>query len=145
MTPTSTVFEVFLGKILDERFVDLPVDVSEADLKRLLSSAIFKVRYPKIELTLDSTKDNFVNSLSEDEIELIASIMVLDWFNRLSRDINNYTEDMTTSEFKTFSKGNKLKSLVEVGKELRLEIVELHKIYHMRNGARSGFSKLGGE
>jgi hypothetical protein len=145
MTDYEIVFTVFLNKILDDRYANMPTDMAESDLTALLNAAVFRFQYPKISLTRDDTTMKFVEVLGEDEIQIIASLMVVEWFKRVSRDIGNYTMDMTTSEFKTFSKANQLVGLNKTEEIIKSESMDMLRIYHMRNGQSSGFAKLGGE
>lgn len=141
MTSFETVFDVFLHKIIDRNFIEIPEEVAIDDLKHLLKSAIFNFEYPRISLATEDSLDAFAEDLTNDEIQLLASIMVKDWFSRNSKNIDLYTMDMTTSEFKTFSKGSQLSSLQKMGESLESEINDLKRIYHMRDGS---YSRLAG-
>ena len=142
MTTFEEVYVPFLNKLVDLSFIEMPEEVAKTDLLGLLKAAIFNFEYPKIDLTITELTESFVEDLGADEIQLLAYLMTFEWFKRNVMDINWFTSDKTPSEFKTFSKSNRITAMEKTGVFFRDEMNRLKKTYHMKNGARSGYSKL---
>ncbi len=142
MTPFEAVYTAFLSKMIDSSFIEVPSEVAMEDLLQLLKAAIFNFEYPKISLEIDELTETFVEELTADEIQLLSHLMTYEWFSRNLLNIGLFTAGMTTSEFKTFSKSNQLSSMKDTGSFLTEEIRRLKKLYHMKNGTKSGFAKL---
>lgn len=94
-TPFLRVYDAFLGRITaDEWTLEEELAIVERDWQELLRIAIFRFKYPRVELTveeLDSEEgdDNsqlhryqFVNDLTNDEIQLLALYMKHEWVKR---------------------------------------------------------------
>lgn len=94
-TPFLRVYDAFLGRITaDEWTLEEELAIVERDWQELLRMAIFRFKYPRIDLTVeeidsDEETDNsqlhmyqFVNDLTNDEIQLLALYMKHEWVKR---------------------------------------------------------------
>lgn len=143
MTAFETVYEACLSKLIDARFIEMPEEISKADLLNILKAAIFNFDYPRIELSISEIDESFVSDLGEDEIQVLSYLMSYEWLKRNILDVTWFTSDMTTSEFKTFSKSNRLSAMEKTALFFKAEVFQAKKIYHMKNGTKSGYSKMG--
>lgn len=80
MTDPSVVYDSFLSKILDDEWGDWTEDELKADLEKLLFAALPWFKFPRTPLTMENGQ--FVNDLSFEEIEIIATYMKCEWLNR---------------------------------------------------------------
>ena len=80
MTSFSTIYDAFLSKILDDEWEDWDGDDMERDLATLLKGAIVRFKFPR--KSLEYSDDSFVEDLSDEEIQILASYMKCEWLNR---------------------------------------------------------------
>lgn len=80
MTDPSVVYDSFLSKILDDEWGDWTEEELKADLEKLLLAALPWFKFPRTPLTMENGQ--FVNDLSFQEIEIIATYMKCEWLNR---------------------------------------------------------------
>ena len=91
-TPFLKVYDAFLARITaDEWTLEEELAIVERDWQELLNIAIFRFKYPRIDLeveTLNTDDDGqlvqrqFVNDLTNDEIQLLALYMKHEWIKR---------------------------------------------------------------
>lgn len=80
-TPLSKVYDAFLAKVdADDWMKNEYWDEVEKDWKHILDQAIFQFRYPRVSLEHNDTE--FVDDLSNDEIQVLANYMKLEWVRR---------------------------------------------------------------
>lgn len=80
MTPFDKVYEAFLSKILDDEWEGWDEEDIERDLFSLLEVAIARFKFPRV--SLDHTTEGFVEDLTNDEVQILASYMKCEWLNR---------------------------------------------------------------
>lgn len=80
MTPFDKVYEAFLSKILDDEWEGWDEEDIERDLFSLLEIAIARFKFPRI--SLDHTTEGFVEDLTNDEVQILATYMKCEWLNR---------------------------------------------------------------
>lgn len=80
MTPFDKVYEAFLSKILDDEWEGWDEEDIERDLFSLLEIAIARFKFPRV--SLDHTSEGFVEDLTNDEVQILASYMKCEWLNR---------------------------------------------------------------
>lgn len=146
MTPYEKVFKVFLHKIKDPFFVDFDHEFATQELVHLLNEAVFTFDYPKIDLRdKDDELRQFNNTITYDEIYILAESMALFWAEGMLRDVDSLAYDMTPEEMRTTSKANHIKSLMEFEKRLRANL-RIRKInYNKKDNNKPLFNALGGE
>ena len=80
MTSVSKVYDAFLGKILDDEWETWTNEEMEEDLEMLMSAAISWFKFPRVSLEYED--GNFIDDLGRDEINIIATYMKCEWYNR---------------------------------------------------------------
>ena len=85
MTSVKTIYAAFLGKINDFDKSLLPQEVLEEDMRGSLNSAMVYFRLPHISLELNEDGD-FQNTLTNDEIQILAVLMKREWYKRFIAD-----------------------------------------------------------
>ena len=82
-TSLEAVYEAFLSRITaDEWTVEEELDIVERDWQQLLKIAIFRFKYPRVSLDIDESGKNFVDNLTNDEIQLLGLYMKHEWVKR---------------------------------------------------------------
>lgn len=80
MTSLDTVYSAFLSKILDDEWDTWTEEELEQDLLTLLQAAIARFKFPRVSLAY--TEEGFVDTLSNDEVQILATYMKCEWLNR---------------------------------------------------------------
>ena len=95
-TPFLKVYDAFLGRITaDEWTLEEELAIVERDWQELLKIAIFRFKYPRVSLEIEEVNINdndphidklktyqFVDDLTNDEIQLLALYMKHEWVKR---------------------------------------------------------------
>lgn len=78
------------------------------DWKQIMDAAVFRIRYPHVSLDYDTESESFKETLGNDEIQMIAYFMKLEWINR---DIATWDNLRQLYSDKDFSQANFLDKL----------------------------------
>lgn len=82
MTELQVVYDAFLAKMLEDEWVNWDLDDIQEDWKAILKGAIPWFKFPRVSLDLDEYEENFVDDLSNEEIQILATYMKCEWLNR---------------------------------------------------------------
>lgn len=80
MTSFDVVYDAFLSKILEDEWEDWDEGELRQDLFTLLQAAIMRFKFPRVSLEIN--KCGFVEDLTNDEIQILATYMKCEWLNR---------------------------------------------------------------
>ena len=80
MTSFDVVYTAFLSKILDDEWDTWTEAEVEKDLFTLLQAAIARFKFPRV--SLEYTSEGFTDTLTNDEVQILASYMKCEWLNR---------------------------------------------------------------
>ena len=80
MTSYDKVYDVFLGQILEDEWGEWTEEEVKRDLNSLMEAAIPWFKFPRV--SLERGQDGFVEDLSNEEIQIIATFMKCEWLNR---------------------------------------------------------------
>ncbi len=153
-TPFIRVYDAFLSSITaDEWTLEEELAIVERDWQELLRKAIFRFKYPRIDLTVEQIDDEedtelhsyqFVADLTNDEIQLLALYMKHEWVKRCIASWENIRQLYAD---KDFSQANHLDKLNKLEAALALEVHKAEGIYDRSRGKRPAdlFKKLAGK
>lgn len=153
------VYDAFLARITaDEWTLEEELAIVERDWQELLQMAIFRFKYPRVDLTIEEVNqdDNepvdspklkmyqFVNDLTNDEIQLLALYMKHEWVKRC---INSWENIRQLYADKDFSQANHLDKLIKLEATVSTEIHKAEGIYDRSRSKRPAdlFKKLAGK
>ena len=138
-TPFLRVYDAFLGRITaDEWTLEEELAIVERDWQELLRMAIFRFKYPRIDLSIEEMDDEegnddsrlhryqFVNDLTNDEIQLLALYMKHEWVKRCVASWENIRQLYAD---KDFSQANHLDKLNKLQAAIALEVHKAEGIY----------------
>ena len=139
MTPYETVYNAFLSKILEDEWQEWLIEEAEQDWRQILEAAIPWFKFPRV--PLDRDENGFINTLTNEEIQIIANYMKCEWLNRCILTWENvkplYTE-------RDFSQANLLDKLSKMLESERQQAKDLESIYYRsRSGRPFKFSNMG--
>ena len=69
-TPFDKIYDAFLVKILEDEWINWPIEEVKADLKGLLEGAIPWFKFPR--KPLDRNEQGFLEKLDNEEIQILA-------------------------------------------------------------------------
>lgn len=139
-TQASVVYGAFFARILEDDWLNEEDEqVVNQDLLEILKMAIFSFRFCRIKLTLgteeETGEDIFINDLGNDEVQVLAICMKLEW---LRRQINTYRlikQQYSTKDFAFSSQANHLNNLL---KSLEFAEKEQKTAFDFYNRVRDG-------
>lgn len=118
-TPLKDVYDAFLSKIeADDWMLTEEENVVSEDWRMLLNAAIMQFRYPRVSLDYDRETAFFVDDLDNDEIQILANLMKLEWIRRCISTWDNIRQLYSD---KDFSQANFLDKLNKTGEQVRNE------------------------
>lgn len=146
-TPFLEVYDAFLARITaDEWTLEEELTIVERDWQELLKMAIFRFKYPRVGLEVEEVEERyqFVNDLTNDEIQLLALYMKHEWVKRCIASWENIRQLYAD---KDFSQANHLAKLVQYEETIKLEIKNAEGIYDRSREKRPAnlFKKLAGK
>lgn len=118
-TPLQDVYDAFLSKIeADDWMFTEEENVVTEDWRMLLNAAIMQFRYPRVSLDYDKESAVFTDNLGNDEIQILANLMKLEWIRRCISTWDNIRQLYSD---KDFSQANFLDKLNKTGEQVRDE------------------------
>ena len=118
-TPLQDVYDAFLSKIeADDWMLTEEENVVTEDWRMLLNAAIMQFRYPRVSLDYDKESAVFTDNLGNDEIQILANLMKLEWIRRCISTWDNIRQLYSD---KDFSQANFLDKLNKTGEQVRDE------------------------
>lgn len=112
MTPFEQVYDRFFGKITDDMYLEWTIEDTQKDCRNMLIDAIPYFEFPRCSLAY--SEDSFQEELSTEEINILATLMVISWINRQIASIENTRMKYTGSDFKMTSQANHLGKLLSM-------------------------------
>lgn len=148
-TPFSIVYTTFLSKITDDMYMELTPQDTQKILKQLLISAIGKFEFPKQSLDYDQIEvENeegqiekqfiFINILTKEEINILASYMIVEWIGQQLASVENTRMKYSGSDFKFTSQANHMQKLLQLKKDYERESFHLQRLYKRRRKDENG-------
>ena len=80
MTSFQVVYDAFLSKILEDEWENWEQEEVEQDLFTLLQGAVVRFKFPRVSLAY--TDEGFIDDLTNDEVQILATYMKCEWLNR---------------------------------------------------------------
>lgn len=131
MTPFSEIYDVFLSQVSDPVFMEK--DIGDELKYRYLLNSIPKFKKCKKDLS-DRTSDQFNVVLTDEEILILGTLMVLEYLNPMIISLENIKQFMNSKDFYISSQANQLKQLMELREMKRREVDRLIIDYTYNNG-----------
>ena len=149
-TKFSAVYNCFLGKITDDMYMELTPEDTLKDLQSLLIDAIPGFEFPRKNLndyTISVTAQTDINDtiqylqndnsvfnveLSQEEINILAILMMCGWLQRQVTSIENVRMKYSGSDFKFTSQANHLAKLLTLLAECQRQSLHMQRLYKRR-------------
>ena len=163
-TEFASVYNRFLGKITDDMYMELTPEDTIRDVQNLLIDSIPGFEFPRVTLdyeikmrAIDKDSYNksgfiitdidgngyedssaFVNSLTSEEINILAILMMNGWLQRQITSIENTRMKYSGADFKMTSQANHLSKLLSLLEESRRDSFHMQRLYKRRKFAADG-------
>ena len=155
-TPFLKVYDAFLARITaDEWTLEEELAIVERDWQELLRMSIFRFKYQRVSLEVEEVEledarpqqlklYQFVEDLTNDEIQLLALYMKHEWIKRCIASWENIRQLYAD---KDFSQANHLDKLNKLEAAVALEVHKAEGIYDRSRSKRPAdlFKKLAGK
>lgn len=159
-TSFMSAYNSFYSKITDDMYLEYTEEDTAKMLQDLLISAVHKFEFPRRPLSyaldyltvLDENNNEykvgvFKYKLSQEEINIIATYMVVEWIGQQLASIENTRMKYSGSDFKFTSQANHMQKLLQMKKDYEREGFHLQRLYKRRfkdiNGVfHSSMSKI---
>ena len=140
MTSFRQVYDAFLSKILEDEWETWSESEWEEDMQTLLMAAIPFFKFPRQSLQYD--ENGFVNTLSNYEIQILATYMKCEWLNRTLMTWENVRP---LYDERDFSQANLIDKFGQRLAAEKKEAVKLESIYYRSiNGTPFDYTQLSG-
>lgn len=144
MTPTlfTDIYSVFFSKITDDMYMELTKMETEADAKDIFMNALPHFEFPRIDIyDFDEEIEEYNIELSKEEINIIATYMVVEWIGRQLANIDLTRMQYSGSDFKFTSQANHLAKLTELKKVYTQKGFHLQRLYKRRKKDEKGIMR----
>ena len=115
-TKFNEVYDRFFDSITDDMYIEFTKEDTEKDCQSLLIGAIPKFEFPKKSLVYDET--SFLEDLTEEEINILANLMLEGWLQRQITSIDNTKQKYYGNSFKLTSQAAHLTSLMKLKEDI---------------------------
>ena len=165
-TSFALVYDAFLSKITDDMYMELSELDTYRMLEQLLLSAVEKFEFPRKNLwdyelfeIEDQTEYSgaesnyqpvvaiiygggfFNNTLTYQEINIIASYMIVEWLSQQLASVQNTRMKYSGSDFKFTSQANHMQKLLQLKRDYEREGFHLQRLYKRRIPDENGIMK----
>lgn len=128
-TPYSSINAIFLSKLTDYDFANMTDANLDAVLLQYLQSATVKFKHCINDLTMDNVNSQFDATLTIEEQEILASLMIIEWSSSKINDTILMKATLTDGDFQMFSQANQLKAIMSLRQMFRNEANQLIRDY----------------
>jgi len=132
-TSFSTVTDSFLTKITDDMYMELYPEETEEMLVSLLINAIPWFEFPRVDVSdYDLTTNSFNVELSQEEINILATYMVVEWMSQQLASVENTRMKYSGSDFKFTSQANHMQKILSIKDSYQEKGFHLQRLYKRR-------------
>lgn len=155
-TPFAAVYDIFFSKIVDDMYMEMTELDTYRMLQDLIVAAIPKFEFPKQNLDykliylsdmstycgVDSNNKEmpvkiydggyFLSKLTNEEMNIIATYMVVEWLGQQLATIENTRMKYSGSDFKFTSQANHMNKILTIKSDYEREGFHLQRLYKRR-------------
>lgn len=132
-TTFQEVYDSFLSGITDDMFMELTKEDTEEMLEEILMAALPHFEFPRQEIfDVDLYRKRFKCLLTQEEIRIIRSYMVVEWINYQLASIENVRQKYSGSDFSFTSQASHMDKLIKLRETYKDEGFHLQRLYCRR-------------
>ena len=140
-TDFNIIYTRFYSKITDDMYMELDRVQTDALLEELLINALPWFEFPRVSLQYSTAKHCFRYELSDEEVNIIATYMMLGWFDQQLASVEVSRMKFSGSDFKFTSQANHMAKLKDLRKEYERIGFHLQRLYKRRKFNKDGIAK----
>ena len=142
MTSFDAVYESFFSKITDDMYMEMTEEDTKRDAKDILMSALPSFEFPRHSIfDYDKKLEVFNDVLDDEEINIIATYMIVEWLSRQTASVENSRMKYPGSDFKMSSQANHMSKLQSLMKHYTTQAFHLQRLYGRRKDDGKGKKK----
>lgn len=139
MTRFETIFSTFFSKITDDMYMELTKEETYAMQLELFQNALHWFEFPRVNIyDYDLALEEYNIDLSAEEINIIATYMIVEWMGQQLASIENIRMKYSGSDFKFTSQANHMHKLTNLQKEYERKGFHLQRLYKRRKADKNG-------
>lgn len=141
MTPFVKVYDRFFDLITDDMYVEWTEQDTKKDVQNILIASLPGFEFPRQSLEYElfdydlvefSDDSYFINDLTQEEINIITNLMLINWLQRQITSIDNTRQKYYGESFKLTSQASHLKALISLKEDLQKDSKKFQRLYKRR-------------
>lgn len=142
MTNLENIYTTFFSKITDDMYMELSKEETIPLLLELFENSLHWFEFPRFNLyDYDSIAGVYNVDLTQEEINIIATYMVVEWIGQQLATVELIRMKYSGSDFKFTSQANHLHKLQNLQKEYERKGFHLQRLYKRRKADKNGIMK----
>lgn len=165
-TPLQTIYDAFLSSITDDMYMEWGEEETYADIKNIFLSAMSGFQFPRFKLydyheegdkigtrierveienefeevenEVYAETDAFNTELTQEEINIFAHLMLVEWINRQLASVDVTKQAYGSRDFEFTSQANHLDKLIKLKESFSKEATRLQRLYTRRKMDSNG-------
>jgi hypothetical protein len=144
-TPYTTIFDAYFAKVKEDIYLQMDEEELTLELIKVLEAALPRFLYPRIDLALrDNNDEEFEEELTNEEIQIISSLMALVWIESKLTDIEVTRQVFRDHDFQLTSQASHLRALMALKSDLKTSCRDLMHAYSKVQDRTPQFGSLAG-
>lgn len=142
MTTLDSIFKVFFSKITDDMYMELTKEETFALQTELFENALHWFEFPRVNIyDYDLALEEYNIDLSPEEINIIATYMVVEWLGQQLASVELSRMKYSGSDFKFTSQANHMQKLTKLQGEYERKGFHLQRLYKRREADNNGIMR----
>ena len=141
-TSFSLIYNLFFDKITDDMYMELTKEDTYKMVKGIFLAALTFFEFPRVDIyNFDLDKEVYNIGLSLEEMDIIATYMVMHWIGQQLASVENTRMKYSGSDFKFTSQANHMAKLQNLKKEYERHGFHLQRLYKRRKADEHGIMR----
>ena len=138
-TTFDVIYNSFTSKITDDMYMELTEAETNSMQKELLMNALHWFEFPRVDIyDFNEELEEYNILLSNEEINIISTYMVVEWFGYQIASVENTRMKYSGSDFKFTSQANHMQKLLQLQKDYERKGFHLQRLYKRRKADADG-------
>jgi hypothetical protein len=141
-TTFDVIYNSFTSKITDDMYMELTEAETNSMQKELLMNALHWFEFPRVDIyDFNEELEEYNILLSNEEINIISTYMVVEWFGYQIASVENTRMKYSGSDFKFTSQANHMQKLLQLQKDYERKGFHLQRLYKRRKADENGIMR----
>ena len=141
-TTFDVIYNSFTSKITDDMYMELTEAETNSMQKELLMNALHWFEFPRVDIyDFNEDLEEYNILLSNEEINIISTYMVVEWFGYQIASVENTRMKYSGSDFKFTSQANHMQKLLQLQKDYERKGFHLQRLYKRRKPDENGIMR----